>query len=233
MNRTTETLFLRLDPALARTVRDQAKARDTTISALAEEALKAYINDTTGADHRTQLLQVTEEALLTRVEERFNRLLSNVRGLYAKEALDSAQTLELVKQVLALGLRDEKQLATLINGARQEAHKRISARAPWSTPIPPEVEAKLATLEKEKAKLNDAINQQKQQITYRESIIETWRRGQEELRNAVDQAKTETQQARWETTELQARFDRAIQAFEAQGMIKRKSIREILAELSR
>lgn len=231
MNRTTETLFLRLDPALARTVRDQAKARDRTISALAEEALKAYINDTTSADHRAKLLQATEEALLSRVEQRLNQLLINVRGLYAKEAMDTAQTLELVKQVLALGLRDERQLTSIINGSRQEAHRRISARAPWPAPIPPEVEAKLALLENDKAQLTAQVNQLKKQISTLEGHVETYRAGQDELRTALSQTKTEVTMANQAIENAQTKYEKAIQAFEAQGIIKRKSIREILAEM--
>lgn len=233
MNRTTETLFLRLDPALARTIRDQAKARDTTISALAEEALKAFIHDTTSADHRAKLLQVTEEALLSRMEERLNRLLTNIRGLYAKEALDTAQTLELVKQVVALGLRDERQLANIINGARHEAHKRISARAPWPAPIPPEVEARMATQEREKAQLTAQVKQLQERVSSLAGQVETYQQGQQELRTALDQANTQIRRTEYERNQLRDRYEKAIQQFEAQGMIKRKSIREILAELQR
>lgn len=231
MNRTTETLFLRVDPALARTVRDHAQAQSITISALAEEALKTYINDRTDANQRTVLLQVTEQALLSRMEERLNRLLSNVRGLYAKEALDTAQALELVKQVLALGIRDQRQLTSILNAARQEAHKRVSARAPWSTPSPPEVEARLTTQEREKAQLTAQIQKLKSYIEDLEGRLEAFRAGHEELRAAVDEAQDETRRARRERAELQNLYEKALQLFEAQGMIKRKSFREILAEL--
>ena len=44
INRTTDTLFLRMDPPLVRTVKEQAKTRGVTISQLVEQArtLQAY-----------------------------------------------------------------------------------------------------------------------------------------------------------------------------------------------
>lgn len=47
----------------------------------------------------------------------------------------------------------------------------------------------------------------------------------------MEQAKEETRKVRWEATNLKTRYDTAIQTFEAQGVIKWKSMREILAEM--
>lgn len=230
MNRTTETLYLRMDPALVRAVKQLARDRNLTHSELAEEALRSYVSDSTDADHRAKLLQATEEALLARVEGRFNRLASNIQGLYAKEALDIALAVELLKQLLAMGVREERQLSSLINGARQEAHRRVTSRTDWKGPLPPEIEEKLAKLAQEKAALLERIQQLKEQLSDTEAKRVALLRGQEELREARDSAQGEARTAEMEVRRIMGCIEGAIKEFEAQGMIKRRSIREIFEQ---
>lgn len=233
MNRTTETLFLRLDPALVRTVRELAKSRKLAISALAEEALQVYVSDSTSADHRAKLLQATEEALLARVEARFGSLARNIQGLYAKEAIDAAMGVELLKQVLALGVREDRQLKSVIQNARQEAHRRVSSRSSWTGPVPPEVEAKLDQVEQEKRKLHEEIYQLKARVGQLEGNCDAYRRGQEELRSELARERKEGGHQLLQLSQAYQRLEWAVQRYEAQGMLKRKSIQEFLADYDR
>lgn len=233
MDRTTETLFLRMDPVLVRAVKDLAKSKDMAISELAEDVLRSYVSDSIDANRRAKLLQATEQALLSRVEERFRRLAPNVQGLYAKEALDVALAVELLKQVAAMGLRDERQLASVIQNARQEAHRRVSSRSTWSGPIPPEVKAELNKTKEEKAKLQEENQQLRHWLSQAQGRCEAYSKGQEELRSELGVARQSEGRVKAETVRTRDRYEWAIQQYEAQGMLKRKSLREFLADYDR
>lgn len=195
MNRTTDTLFLRVDPALARTVRYLAQKEKVSISAWAELALTARVNDSTAGAHRSKLLQATEEALLSRIEARLANLLRNVQGLYAKEALDVAMILELLKGLIAMGLKDKRQVQESLQGARQEAHRRISKRSEFSFPVPPELEAKLNTLEQEKQQMIAYIDKQEAEIEHLKGKVEALVQAQSELREELGRARRRAENA--------------------------------------
>ena len=89
----------------------------------------------------------------------------------------------------------------------------------------------MTTLENEKAQLSAEIKQLKQYVAMQDSTIEAWRKGQDEMRDTLEHAREDARMARRETAALKTRYDTAIQTFEAQGVIKRKSIRDILAEM--
>lgn len=89
----------------------------------------------TTPEERTNLLSTVEEGLLRRMDERIRDALERIVALSAKEAIDQAHTLQLVKRVLGIQINDNAKWKAAVNCSWEEAVERTRKRG---RPSPPE-----------------------------------------------------------------------------------------------
>ena len=133
--RTTENLSLRLDPEVIRLARRTAAERRATLREFLEEALRRHVAAVTVPEERANLLSAVEEAFLRRLDERLRDVLERITVLSAKEAIDQAFTVQLLKRVLMAQIGDAKYKDSE-ERAREEAVARVQKRG---RPTAPEV----------------------------------------------------------------------------------------------
>lgn len=133
--RNTENLSLRLDPEVVRLARRTAQERRQTLRELFEEAIRRHVAAVTTPEERVNLLSAVEEILLRRLDERLRDALERIVALQAKEAIDQAQTLQIVKRVLGMQVQDNAKWKAAVNRAWEEAVERTRKRG---RPFPPE-----------------------------------------------------------------------------------------------
>lgn len=150
--RTTENLSLRLDPEVIRLARRAAQGCRQTLREFFEQALRRHVAAVTKPEEQANLISTVEEALLRQMDKRLNDVLERIAALSAKEALDQAHTLQILKRVLYLQVGDQKKTHIGIDQAWKEAVERVRSRG---RPSPPEavreLDDRLAAAEKKVA----------------------------------------------------------------------------------
>ncbi len=224
--RNTETLYLRVDPEVARLVRRASDERQQPLSQLAEQAFRRFLAEATTEEDRKNLLTNVEEALVRRLESRLGDALNRVANLYAKEAFDHAEGLFLIKAVASMLAKDERVVERLLVNARRDATERLKRRAG------PEAEA-ISTLRTREEQLVAELKQVKKEA-------ETQRhRGEEALGQLADalervqDLQQQLEQARRKHEYERTRDAWAAQQYESQGMLRRRSFSEWQAEYTR
>lgn len=217
----TEGFFARIDAQVARLARATAEERKMPLRELVEKALRMYINELTEPERRAAALHAMEEALLGRLDRRLGQHLERVSGLYAREAFDLAQTLDLVKRILWHTVRDREMMTTYLNESRTEATKTLQQRAAIpaggdateavkkAQEVGQKWQARAQQLEKENTRLHE-VNGQLQEEKAR--LIH-------ERQQAVDQARM-----------IQERFGWAVQQFEAQRGFSKRPLGDFLRQ---
>jgi hypothetical protein len=134
--RTTENLSLRLDPQVIHLARRTAEEKRQNLREFFEEAVRKYVATLTEPEDRSNLLSSVEEAFLARLQHRLDEVIERFAALSAKEAIDQAHTLQIIKRVLFMQVGDTGKSRTVINTAWDEAVARVQKRG---RPVPPEV----------------------------------------------------------------------------------------------
>jgi|GEM_PF-1658406 len=228
--RNTETLFLRVDPEVARLVRRACDEREVTLSQLGEVAFRKFLAATTTEEERKNLLSGVEEALVGRIDQRKGQVLERIAGLYAKEAFDHAEGLYLMKAIVSMTTRDEKLTERYFVNARKDATERLKNRTG------PVAEA----LAQSRAQIDQLTKDVAEARRVADSQYERAERQAKELSQAAESARRQEHknQELQEQLEQQRRlheFDRArdewaAQQVETQGMLRRKTFQEWRAE---
>jgi uncharacterized protein (DUF1778 family) len=160
--RTTENLSLRLDPEVVRLARRSAELTRQTLREFFEEAIRRYVASVTEPEESRNLLSTMEQALLNRVDQRLKDVVERIAALSAKEALDQAHALQIMKRVLLMQINDNGKTKAAINTAWNEAVERVRSRG---RPYPPEVveglQAKIAQWEQWATEQTDTLKQTK------------------------------------------------------------------------
>jgi hypothetical protein len=217
--RNTETLFLRVDPEVARMVRRESEGRQVGISQLAEAALRHYLAETTGEEDRKNFLGSVEEALVKRLEGRVKEFLNRIGDLYAREAFDHAEALFLVKALVSMEARDEKVTERLLTHARKDATARLKQR------VEVDVEG-LAQARSQVERLSAELARMKQEVAAQTGRAE---RAEQQLAAMEEKVGTLNKQLRQQKHMQQYERDRdewAGQQMENQGMLRRKTFQE-------
>lgn len=160
--RNTENLSLRLDPVVVRLARRTAEEYRQTLREFFEEAIRRHVAAVTTPEERVNLLSTVEESLLRRLDERIQDALERIAALSAKEAIDQAQTLQIVKRVLGMQINDNGKWKAAVNRAWEEAVERTRKRG---RPFPPEaveqLRDKIAKWERWAAEQTEALKENK------------------------------------------------------------------------
>lgn len=160
--RNTENLSLRLDPEVIQLARRSAEETEQTLREFFEGAVRRHVAALTGPEERTNLLSSVEEALLHRIDQRLKDVVERIAALSAKEAIDQAHALQIIKRVLYMQTGDQAKARTAINTAWDEATERVRGRGrPLAAEVAENLEAKLAEREKSVAELKEALQQTK------------------------------------------------------------------------
>ncbi len=211
--RTTEGFFVRIDAEVARLARATAQERQMPLRELVERALREYISGTTEPERRAAALHAMEQALLGRLDRRLGQHLERVAGLYAREAFDVAQTLDLVKRILAYAVRGDKQvLGRYIAESRAEATRTLKQRVNWRGVAEP-------TIEEQLRKAKDAMTKLEQE--------------NQDLKARVEELTRQLADERSRAAAIQERFTWAIKQFESQKGFSRRPLSEFLAQYDR
>lgn len=224
--RNTETLYLRVDPEVARLVRRASDERQQPLNQLAELAFRRFLAEATTEEDRKNLLTNVEEALVRRLEGRLADTLNRVANLHAKEAFDHAEGLFLIKAIVSMLARDERTVERLLVNARGDATDRLKRRAG------PEAEVISALRTREEQLTADLKRVKKEAETLRH-------RGEEALSlltEAQEHEKAlqrEMEHQRRVHEYQRARDAWAAQQYENQGMLRRRSFADWQAEYSR
>lgn len=223
--RNTETLYLRVDPEVARLVRRASDERQQPLNQLAELAFRRFLAEATTEEDRKNFLTNVEEGMIRRLEGRLADTLNRVASLYAKEAFDHAEGLFLIKALASMSVKDERVLERLLINARKDATERLKRRAG------PEAEVVSALRTREEQLVAELKRVKKEAETERH-------RGEEALRQlaeALEREKAlqqEMEQERRVHEYERARDAWAAQQYEGQGMLRRRSFQEWQAEYS-
>jgi chromosome segregation ATPase len=226
----TEGFFVRIDAEVARLARSAAEERQMPLREVVERALRLFLAEITEPERRAAALHAMEEALLGRLDRRLGQHFERVAGLYAREAFDLAQALDLIKRVLAYEVKDRETFGKYLEESRAEA-----TRVPKQRVVPTTVEAAeaLETAKKAQAELNQLKAQYqllwKQHEAVKESLVAT----QNERRDLEQKNHSLTNDYRREAAKVErthARFTWAIQQFEAQRGFSKRPIADFLAQ---
>lgn len=186
--RTTENLSLRLDPEVIRLARRAAQECRQTLREFFEQALRRHVAAVTKPEEQANLISTVEEAFLRQMDKRLNDVLELIAALSAKEALDQAHTLQILKRVFYLQVGDQKKTHIGIDQAWKEAVERVRSRG---RPSPPEavreLDAKLTAAEKQVAEQATQLREARSEA---ERLREEGNRLRLELREHEDTVQT-------------------------------------------
>jgi hypothetical protein len=224
--RNTETLFLRVDPKVARMVRRACEEGEITLGLFAETVFRQHLAESTTEEDRKNLLSNVEEALVVRLDRRLAGHLERVAGLYAREAFDHAEALFLVKVLLSLEVRDREMIQRYLENARKDATEKLRTRTG--------AVAELAAQARSGAdQLTAALGEARQATAQQRA-----RADMAEKRAADLEAKLTALQVRLQEESAVHKYERArdewaAQQYESQGMLRRRSFQEWRAEYVR
>lgn len=158
--RTTENLSLRLDPEVVRLAGRTAEEFRQTLREFFEEAIRRHVAAVTTPEERVNLLSTVEEALLRRMDDRIRDALERIVALSAKEAIDQAQTLQIVKRVLGIQINDNGKRKAAVNRAWEEAVERTRKRGrPFPLEAVEQLEDKIAQWERWAGEQTEALKE--------------------------------------------------------------------------
>lgn len=226
----TEPFFVRIDGEVARLVRATAEHQKVPLREVTERALKMFIAEVTEPERRAAALHGMEEALLGRMDRRLGQHYERVAGLYAREAYDVAQALELVKRVLWHSIRGDKELyGKHVDETRKEATRILKQRA--EIPLPGSNAEEAVKKAQEKAfKLQEQIDHLNQTVKRleqsNEAQVNRARTAEEEAADLEKSLLKESARAE----RIEARFTWAIQQFEMQRGFTRRPIGDFLRQ---
>lgn len=224
--RNTETLYLRVDPEVARLVRRASDERQQPLNQLAELAFRRFLAEATTEEDRKNLLTNVEEAMVRRLEGRLADTLNRVANLYAKEAFDHAEGFFLIKALVSMNVKDERILERLLVNAGKNATERLRHRAG------PEAEVISSLRSREEQLAAELRRAKKEAETHRQRGEEALRQLAEALEREKDLLREMDHERRAHEYE-RARDAWALQQYEGQGMLRRRSLQEWQAEYSR
>lgn len=147
--RNTENLSLRLDPEVVRLARRSAEERRQSLREFFEEAVRRQVTAVTHPEERDNLLSTLELGLLNRIDQRLRDVLERVAALSAKEAIDQAHAVQMLKRVLMLQIDDKAKWKVAVDRAWDEATERVRKRGRMiPSEAVDELQAKAEELEK-------------------------------------------------------------------------------------
>jgi hypothetical protein len=224
--RYTETLFLRVDPEVARMVRRVCEEREVTLGQFAEGVFRQHLAETTTEEDRKNLLSNVEDALVTRLDRRLGDHLERVAGLYAREAFDHAEALSLVKVLLSMAAKDQGLVERYLVNARKDATDRLKSRTGPVAEFMAQARAGVDQLRAELGEARQATAQQRARADMAEK-----RAADLESKLAALHVRLQEESAfhKYE----RARDEWAAQQFEGQGMLRRRSFQDWRAEYAR
>ncbi len=231
--RTTETLFLRVDPEVARLVRRASEERQLGISQLAEKALRQYLAESIAADDRKNLLSAVEEGMINRIDQRINDTLRRVGNLYAREAFDQAEALFLVKVLVSMQVRDERTLENFLGQARKDATERLKTRVGPEADALAKARDRVEVLLKERDEARASAQAEHQRAAKTEQELTAVKGRLTEANERVRSLEQQVLEERRTATYERQRDEWAATQYEAQGMLRRKSFQEWRAEYLR
>lgn len=224
----TEPYFVRIDSEVARLARATAENQKIPLREVTERALKAFIAEVTEPGRRAAALHAMEEALLGRMDRRLGQHYERVAGLYARQAFDTAQALDLVKRVLWYSVRDNHMMEKFLDESRKEANRILKQRA--EVPLPGSgAEEAVKKAQDAAFKLQEEIDHLKKEMKKLEQANDTLGN---RARRAEDRAADLEKVLFYESAKVEkteARFTWAIQQFEAQRGFSRRPIADFLA----
>jgi hypothetical protein len=219
---------VRIDAEVARLARATAEHQKIPLREVTERALKLFIAEVTDPGRRAAALHAMEDALLGRMDRRLGQHYERVAGLYAREAFDIAQMLDLMKRLLWHSIRGDKEMYTkYVDESRTEATRILRQRA--EIPLPGSNADEAVKKAQEKAfKLQEQIDHQDQHIKKLEQMTETLsgRARKAEYREVELEQALHEEKSRAER--IEARFAWAIQQFETQRGFTKRPIGEFL-----
>lgn len=241
--RTTQNLSLRLDPEVDRLARRTAESLKMTLREFYEAAVRYYVTACTTPEERTNLLSSVEAAFLNRLDGRIKDMLERVAALSAKEAMDQAHTLQMMKRVLFGQVKDRNEYKKIAESAWAEAVAKVQKRG---RPVPPDVLVELQSkLDEREERLEAKDGEVRQAWDEAKQALEAKRSANQEiitLKNALARVSRELQSLegalQWQQRErkeleLELRRERWVsERLEKQGMnpIGRKTAAELRAQ---
>lgn len=224
----TEPFFVRIDSEVARLARATAEHQKVPLREVTERALKLFIAEVTDPERRANALHAMEEALLGRMDRRLGQHYERVAGLYAREAFDIAQTLDLVKQLLWYQTRGDKETyGKFLDQSRKEAYRVLNMRA--ELPLPG------SNADEAVKKVQERADQLQQKINHLNSELKKLEQTNEALASRSRKAEDrehELDQAFWhekaKAEKIEARFTWAIRQYEAQRGFTKRPIGDFL-----
>jgi chromosome segregation ATPase len=195
---------------------------------VAERALKLFIAEVTEPGRRAAALHAMEEALLGRMDRRLGQHYERVAGLYAREAFDVAQTLDLVKKVLWYSVRADKETyGKYVEDSRKEASRVLKVRA--EIPLPgSNAEEAVKKAQAEVARLQDQIEHLNQVIKKQEQMSDVLHSRARKAEERAADLEQDWHHEHVKAEKTEARFTWAIQQFELQRGLGRRPIAEFL-----
>jgi hypothetical protein len=215
----TEGFFVRIDTEVARLARSTAEERQMPLRELVERALRQHIAEITEPEQRAAALHAMEDALLGRMDRRLGQHFERVAGLYAREAFDVAQTLDLVKRLLTYSARDREILQKHLSESRVEATRHLKQRADWQGGTDPEVE--------------EALKKARELAGQWEAYAKSQEAAKTRLEQENQKLKADLKEQQLRAGAIQERFAWAVKQFEAQRGLSRRPLSEFLAQYDR
>jgi hypothetical protein len=223
----TEPFFVRIDSEVARLARATAEHQQMPLREVTERALKAFIAEVTEPERRAAALHAMEDALLGRMDRRLGKHYERVADLYARQAFDTAQTLDLVKRVLWYSIRDNHIFEKYLDDSRKEATRVLKQRA--EVPLPG------SAAEDAVKKAQDAAHKLKEEIDHLNKEIKKLEQTNDALVGRARKAEVRAADVEQDlfresakAEKIEARFTWAIQQFEAQRGFSRRPIADFL-----
>lgn len=223
----TEPFFVRIDSEVARLARATAEDQQMPLREVTERALKAFIAEVTEPGRRAAALHAMEDALLGRMDRRLGQHYERVAGLYARQAFDTAQALDLVKRVLWHTVRDNRMFEQFLEESRKEANRILKQRA--EVPLPgTEAEQAVKKAEDRAFKLQEEIDHLKKEIKKLEQANDALVGRARKAEDRASDMDKEVFYASAKAERVEARFAWAIREFEAQRGFSRRPIADFL-----
>jgi len=229
----TDPFFVRIDAETARLARATAEQRKMPLRELTERALRLYITEVTEPEKRAAAMHAMEEALLGRLDRRLGQHLERVSGLYAREAFDVAQTLDLVKRILTHALRDRELLKTYLEDSRAEATRILKQRINLPPSADPAMVEELKKAREEAAQWKAAAQKVQEEKTSLEQAKSRLHLDNTRLTRDKEDAKGTIQHLEWKMDRIRTRFTWAIHQFEAQRGFTKRPIADFLGQWDR